>query len=82
MSMNTFLKGEFMKMGFGKGDSELSRMDDARIAVEKYGWKWVRIDRKRKILLPPDDDERRHWTAVWDEKGIPHYLPRYSEGEE
>jgi hypothetical protein len=57
------------------------RLKDAEIAVEQYGWEWVNMHGIRDILLPPEDDERRGWTAMWDENGLPHWLPRYSEGE-
>ena len=60
----------------------MSREKDALIAVEKYGWKWENKHGYRELLVPPIDDPRRLWTGIWGEDGIPHYLPRYSEGEE
>ena len=58
----------------------MSRSKDAKIAVEKYGWKWHN-HYGRNILMPPQNDERWNWTAIWDENGIPHWLPRFSKGE-
>lgn len=57
-----------------------NRLDDAKIAVEKYGWTWLE-HHGVKLLVPPETDERRNWCASWDQQGIPHYLPKYSEGE-
>jgi hypothetical protein len=59
-----------------------SRLLDAKIAVEKHGWKWVKVDEVRELLVPPDDNERINWAGMWDENGIPHYLPKYSQGVE
>lgn len=58
-----------------------NRIKDAEIAVNKYGWQWVNMYGIREILVPPADDERTHWTAMWDENGIPHYLPEYHKEE-
>ena len=60
----------------------MSREKDIEIAISKYGWSWENAHGIRNILVPPENDPKRNWTAMWDEKGIPHYLPRYSEGEE
>lgn len=62
-------------------DKEVSRLWDAQIAVSEHGWIWENRYGK-KILLPPEDDVRRGWTGIWDEDGIPHFLPRYTQGEE
>lgn len=59
---------------------ELSRKLDAELAVKYYGWEWVNYHGKT-ILIPPADDEMIYWTGIWDENGIPHFLPRYSEME-
>jgi hypothetical protein len=53
----------------------MNRLKDAEIAVEKYRWEWVTVPAGRKILMPPITDERFMWTAIWNEDGIPHYLP-------
>jgi len=58
----------------------MSRLEDAKIAVKKYGWEW-HDQYGKKILMPPQDDERWYWTAIWDEDGIPHWLPRFSQGD-
>jgi len=57
----------------------MNRLLDAKIAVEKYGWRWSEILGGRKLLVPPEGDHREFWTAIWDKDGIPHYLPKYSE---
>ena len=57
----------------------MTRKQDAQIAVEIHGWEWKNTYGIRNILVPPEDDDRRYWTAIWDEDGIPHYLPKYSE---
>lgn len=59
----------------------MSRELDAKIAVKWYGWRWNENTVGGKLLLPPPDDKRTHWCGIWDENGIPHYLPRYSKGE-
>ncbi|MCA1021507.1 hypothetical protein [Halobacillus litoralis] len=59
----------------------MNRLEDAKIAVEKYGWQWQSSHGGREILMPPEDDDRWHWTAIWDEEGIPNWLPRFSKGE-
>lgn len=59
-----------------------NRKLDAEIAVEQHGWRWKNAHGIRDILIPPEDDKRAMWTAIWDEDGIPHFLPRYSEGEQ
>jgi hypothetical protein len=56
----------------------MNRMNDAEIAVEKYGWRWINPYGNKEILVPPEGDERNGWTGMWDENGIPHYLPEYS----
>ena len=56
-----------------------NRMKDAEIAVKQHGWQWVNQYGNRAILMPPDDSPMKHWTAMIDENGIPHYLPKYSE---
>lgn len=60
----------------------MSREKDIEIAIEKYGWTWVNAHGIRNILLPPENDPRYLWTALWDKNGVPNYLPKYSEGEE
>jgi hypothetical protein len=56
------------------------RMKDAEVAARDYGWRWSEVY-GRRILHPPYDDPRHLWTAMWDRDGIPHWLPRFSEGE-
>lgn len=56
-----------------------NRLEDAEIAIREHGWKWRNVNGIKSILVAPDDDPKRHWTAIWDENGIPHFLPRYSE---
>ncbi len=58
-----------------------TRKLDAEIAVKEYGWVWINAHGIRNILVPPENDPRRYWTAIWDKDGIPHFLPKYSEGE-
>lgn len=58
---------------------EINRLLDARIAVSEHDWKWENAHGIRYILVPPDGDEKRMWTAIWDNNGIPHYLPKYSQ---
>lgn len=57
---------------------------DAILAIKEHGWKFVQPHKESdlKILVPPFNDERRFWTAMWNEFGYPHWLPRYSEGKE
>lgn len=49
---------------------------DCTIA-EFMGWVWIN-HQGRKVLVPPEGDKRRYLTALWDESGLPHYLPKYS----
>lgn len=58
-----------------------NRLADATIAVRDHAWEWVIVRSGRKILMPPVKDKRFMWTAMWDKDGLPHYLPKYSEGE-
>lgn len=57
-----------------------NRLADAFIAIRDYGWELYDVG-DRKMLVPPETDERRHWTAMWDEDGLPHWLPKFTEGE-
>lgn len=57
-----------------------NRLADAFIAIRDYDWELVKAGDK-KILLPPITDNRRFWTAMWDKDGLPHWLPKFSEGE-
>lgn len=50
---------------------------DALIATKIFGWYFKKMP-TGKMLLPPDNDERKYFAAVWDENGIPGYLPEYS----
>lgn len=52
---------------------------DAIIAIRDYGWRFNGSP-QRPLLLPPLNDNRRMWTAMWDEHGYPHWLPKYSQG--
>ena len=58
----------------------MSRLLDAEIAVKEHGWAWEEAY-GRQLLVPPEGDKRRGWAAMWDQDGIPHWLPKYSEGE-
>jgi hypothetical protein len=58
-----------------------SRLLDAKIAVEEHGWRWAKVNDSLNFLIPPENDERINWAGAWDENGIPHYLPKYSQGE-
>lgn len=31
------------------------------------------------FFVPPKDDERRTWAAIWNEKGYPDWMPRYAD---
>ena len=62
-------------------DERMSRLADAYIAIKDHGWNFSPITSSRKILVPPLNDERRGWTAMWDEDGIPHWMPKFSKGE-
>ncbi|MEK3955775.1 MULTISPECIES: hypothetical protein [unclassified Psychrobacillus] len=53
---------------------------DAVIAIRDHGWRFEGSP-QRPLLVPPLEDERRQWTAMWDEHGYPHWLPRCSEGK-
>jgi hypothetical protein len=57
----------------------MNRKLDVEIAVNKYGWQWVNPHGTRSLLVPPDDSHMRLWSAIWDQDGIPHYLPEYSK---
>lgn len=54
---------------------------DAIIAIRDHNWYFAEHG-TRKLLVPPQGDERRDWAAIWSSEGYPHWLPRYSEGEE
>ncbi len=58
-----------------------SRRTDASIAEHVYGWRWVSGYGGKRLLSPPAGDPRCSWTAAYDDDGIPHWLPRFSEGE-
>ncbi|MGG0667901.1 hypothetical protein ABE073_05145 [Lederbergia citrisecunda] len=58
----------------------ISRLADAFLAVRDHGWR-VANNYSRLILVPPESDEKSNWCALWDEDGLPHWLPKYSEGE-
>ena len=63
-------------------EKRLARLSDAFIAIRDYGWELSDGGvGGRKILIPPITDERRFWTAMWDEDGLPHWLPKFSAGE-
>ena len=49
---------------------------DSAIA-EFIGWTWIK-HQGRMVLTPPENDKRRYLTALWDEFGLPQYLPKYS----
>ncbi len=57
----------------------MDRMKDAEIAVKEHGWQWVNMHGIREILIPPKGHKMENWVAMWDENGIPHYLPKYSQ---
>ena len=57
-----------------------NRLADAFIAIRDYGWEFHDVG-NRRILVPPSTDERSLWTAIWDDDGLPHWLPKYTEGE-
>jgi hypothetical protein len=57
-----------------------NRLADAFIAIRDYGWELHTVG-TRKILVPPETDDRRYWTAMWDKDGLPHWLPKFTEGE-
>jgi hypothetical protein len=57
------------------------RLADAFIAIRDHNWELVQYG-KKKILVPPETDERRRWTAMWDDDGLPHWLPNFSQGDE
>lgn len=56
----------------------VNRLADAFLAIRDHGWE-VSNSHPRPTLLPPLKDERRQWCAMWDEDGLPHWLPKYSE---
>ena len=45
-----------------------NKLADAFIAIRDHNWQLVAAGNK-KILVPPITDERRMWTAMWDENG-------------
>lgn len=55
---------------------EAGRELDALIAEKVMGW-----ERGENWLIPPVGTPMRdnNWAAEWDEKGRPHWLPRYSQ---
>ena len=55
-----------------------SRLEDVMLAVRDHGWEWHKVH-DAKILAPPKGDEKELWTAIYDEHGIPHFLPSYSQ---
>jgi hypothetical protein len=60
----------------------INKLADAYIAIKEHDWELLSNPLNgMKILVPPLTDERRFWTAIWDEDGLPHYLPKFSEGE-
>lgn len=61
--------------------SRANKLADAFLAIRDHGWE-VSHYYPRPLLVPPTTDERRQWCAKWDEDGLPHWLPKYSEGEE
>lgn len=52
---------------------EAGRELDALVAEKVMGWV-----REQGFLLPPVGDPRRNWAAIWDEQGLPDWLPDYS----
>lgn len=38
------------------------------------GWRF-----EAGFFVPPKDDERRTWAAIWNEKGYPDWMPRYAD---
>ncbi|MFQ3543460.1 hypothetical protein Q7A53_05190 [Halobacillus rhizosphaerae] len=72
--------GSFIKVPESK-PSINSKLADAFLAIRDHGWELREVIEGKKILVPPEDDERRTWTAIWDEDGLPHWLPKFSEGE-
>lgn len=62
--------------------SRVNRLADAFLAIRDHGWEIVNLGfNTKKIIVPPLDDKRRDWCATWDEDGLPHWLPKYSEDE-
>lgn len=60
----------------------INKLADAFLAIRDHGWELVQVTEEgKKILMPPTNDDRRYWCAMWDEDGLPHWLPKYSEGE-
>ncbi|MCM3784375.1 hypothetical protein M3231_15430 [Neobacillus mesonae] len=53
------------------------RERDAWVAELFFGWTRNEVAR-RTLILPPDNDPRRTWAAMWDEYGCPHWLPPYT----
>jgi hypothetical protein len=58
-----------------------NRMIDGLIAELLFDWEWHEseyMEIKRKMLIPPIGDEKRLWTGMWGENGVPNYCPYYS----
>lgn len=53
------------------------RMIDAEIAVKVFGWSWENWYGK-KTLSPPIGSPESNYAGVWDENGLPQYLPYYT----
>lgn len=56
------------------------KLADAFVAIRDHDWELVQRG-KKKILVPPQTDERRSWAAIWDADGLPHWLPKFTQGE-
>lgn len=50
---------------------------DALVAINIFGWQKV-VFGGVVMIAPPQNDERMHWAANWDEHGCPHWIPHYS----
>lgn len=59
--------------------TRINKLADAFLAIRDHGWE-VSKNSQRPLLIPPETDDRRNWCAMWDEDGLPHWLPKYSEG--
>lgn len=57
-----------------------NRLADAFLAIRDHGWELSYLY-GRPLLVPPETDERRSWCAEWDKNGLPHWLPKFTEGE-
>jgi len=53
------------------------RFLDAKIAEMAHGFKWSTTKGDRKFLLLPKDYLLRTWSTVWDDDGIPTWLPEF-----